>query len=271
LGGELSEIAAGIDSFDGIGTPQVQASTESPEALSALEDALRDQWESMKGKNYYEVFGMTAKTFSFDKLKKSYFELTKTYGPEKFFASTGEVMSLAEDFLSMVSNAYSTLSNVVTKEHYDEVLSSQIPTGEEEKKFFEKVQFQSGKVMLEQGQYEGAEKAFTNCMTIDPNRAEYLAYLAFATYHNPANKGSAADIKRAKDMVNKSLVMEKFPIAYALKGTMLLDEGLLNLAEAEFGKALKLNPNNKIALKSMEFIRQRREEEKKGFFQRMFK
>ena len=247
------------------------AETAAPEAQAALEDALNEQWQTIKDTNYYEIFGMTAKTFSFDKLKKSYFELTKTYGPEKFFASSGEVMELAENFLSRVANAYSTLSNVVSKENYDEILASKIPTSDEEKKFFEKVQFQSGKVMLEQGQYEGAEKAFTNCVTIDPDKAEYHAYLAFAIYHNPAWRGNLAAIKKAKDLANKSLTMEKLPIAYALKGTMLLDEGMLNLAESEFTKALKLNPNNKIALKSMELIKQKREEEKKGFFQRMFK
>ncbi len=269
LGGELTELVSEIGGLDEIKAPP--PATDVPEAQSALEDALKEQWEAIKEKNYYEIFGMTAKSFSFDKLKKTYFELTKTYGPEKFFASSGEVMELAQEFLSRVANAYNTLSNVVSKENYDEILASQIPTGAEEKKFFEKVQFQSGKVLLEQGQYEGAEKAFNNCMTIDPNKAEYHAYLAFAMYHNPANRGNQAMIKKSKDMVNKSLVMEKLPIAYALKGTMLFDEGMLNLAESEFNKALKLNPHNKIALKSMEQIRQKREEEKKGFFQRMFK
>lgn len=270
LGGELKELVGEIGGLDGIKQSEAEAAA-APEAQSALEDALKEQWEAIRNKNYYEIFGMTPKTFSFDQLKKTYFELTKTYGPEKFFASSGEIMELAQEFLSRVANAYSTLSNVVSKENYDEILASQIPTDSEEKKFFEKVQFQSGKVMLEQGQYEGAEKAFNNCLAIDSDKAEYHAYLAFAMYHNPANRGNAAVIKKAKDLANKSLTMEKLPIAYALKGTMLLDEGMLNLAESEFNKALKLNPNNKIALKSMELIRQKREEENKGFFQRMFK
>ena len=53
---------------------------------------------------------------------------------------------------------------------------------------------------------------------------------------------------------------------------MLFDEGLTNLAEAELAKALKLNPNNRTALKKLEQIRMKKEEEeKKGFFQKMFK
>ena len=126
------------------------------------------------------MFGMTAKTFSFEKLKQAYFELTRTYGPEKFFASTGEVMELAEEFLSRISNAYTTLSDVVSKENYDEILASKVPTGEEEKKFFEKVQYQSGKVLLEKGQYDSAEKTFTVCLNLNPDKPEYQVYLAIS-------------------------------------------------------------------------------------------
>ncbi|HEY6011269.1 MAG TPA: response regulator, partial [Nitrospirota bacterium] len=106
---------------------------------------------------------------------------------------------------------------------------------------------------------------------IDPNKPEYLAYLALAVYNNPGNRGNQSARRRAKDLVNKSLQLGKLSIAYALKGTIYLDEGGMNFAEAEFKKALRLNPNNKTALKKLEQIEEKREEEKKGLFQRMFK
>ena len=270
LGEELSGLAEGID---GLAAMSSAGSAEAGgEALTALEDDLKERWEELKDKNYYEIFGMTQNSFAFDTLKAAYFDLTRTYGPEKFFASSGEVMELAEEFLSLVSNAYSTLSNVVSKENYDALLVSKAPTGANEKKFYEQVQFQSGKVMLDQGQYDSAEKTFTTCLTMNPDKPEYQVYLAVAIYHNPSNRGNGAAIKRAKDLVNRSLTWEKTAIAYALKGTMLLDEGLTNLAEAEFKKALRVNPKNKTALKKLEEMRQRKEEEeKKGFFQKMFK
>ncbi len=182
-------------------------------------------------------------------------------------------MSLAGEMLSKVSNAYETLTNVVSKENYDELLASQeeVPEKVDDKQFYEQIQFQSGKVFIEQSQYDSAEKAFTNCLTIDPEKSEYLAYLAIAIYHNPANRGNLAAIKRAKDLVNKSLQKGKLSVAYALKGTIYLDEGGINFAEAEFFKALKLNPNNKTALKKLEVIRLKREEESKGLFRKIFK
>ena len=272
LGIDLAEEIESLESLDSLGVQQQEGATDA-DVQTALEDDLRQQWETIREKNYYEIFGMTRNTFSFDKLKESYFDLTRTYGPEKFFASSGSVMELAEEFLSRVSNAYTTLSNVVSKENYDALLAQQVPTGAEEKKFYEQVQFQSGKVLIEKAQYEGAEKVFTTLVNLNPDKAEYQVYLAVAIYHNPANKENAGAIKRAKEMVNKSLLWEKLPIAYALKGTMLYDEGMLNLAEAEFKKTLRLNPNNKTALKYMELIRQKREEEEKkgGLFQKLFK
>jgi DNA-binding response OmpR family regulator/tetratricopeptide (TPR) repeat protein len=274
IGSELSEIAEVIDNLEILAGPEAAApAADDAGGTAALEEDLKQQWEAIKDKNYYEMFGMTAKTFSFEKLKNAYFALTKTYGPEKFFTSSGEVMELAEEFLSRISNAYTTLSDVVSKENYDELLASVAPSGAEEKKFYEQVQFQSAKVLMEKGQYDSAEKTFTTCINLNPDRVEYQAYLAVAMYHNPANRDNPAAIKKAKELVNKALQWEKLPIAYALKGQMLLDEGLVNLAESEFNKALRLNPQNKTALKGLEAIRLRREEEEKkgGLFTRMFK
>lgn len=275
IGSELSEIAEEIENLEILTGPEAASPAagtgDGPSA--SLEEDLKRQWETIKDKNYYEMFGMTATTFSFEKLKNAYFTLTKAYGPEKFFASSGEVMELAEEFLSRISNAYSTLSDVVSKENYDELLASKAPSGAEEKKFYEQVQFQSAKVLMEKGQYDSAEKTFTTCINLNPDRVEYQAYLAVAMYHNPANRDNPAAIKKAKELVNKALQWEKLPIAYALKGQMLLDEGLVNLAESEFNKALRLNPQNKTALKGLEAIRLRRDEEEKkgGLFNRMFK
>jgi DNA-binding response OmpR family regulator/tetratricopeptide (TPR) repeat protein len=271
ISSELTEMAEEIENLEILSEP-AEASGVSWEQASIEED-LRRLWEEMKEKNYYELFGMTAKTFSFEKMKEAYFSLTRAYGPEKFFASSGEVLELAEEFLSRLSNAYATLSDVVSKENYDGLLASKAPAGAEEKKFYEQVQYQSGKVLLEKGQFDSAEKTFTTCINLNPDKPEYQVYLAIAMYHNPANRENPSAIKKAKDLVNRSLQWEKLAIAYALKGQMLLDEGLVNLAESEFNKALRLNDKNKTALKGLEVVRQKREEEEKkgGLFTRMFK
>ncbi len=273
LGEELSLLS---DELEGIETMQQPG----PEAASggemnALEEELKAELERVKGKNYYEVFRMTPNSYSFNSLKKTYFEITRKFSPDKFFASSGEMMSLDEELLSIVAEAYETLSNVVSKESYDEHLDSQeessLSGGEEDIKMKLQIQFQSGKIFLEEGQYDGAKKAFSNCIEMAPKKPEYLAYMALAIYNNPANRGSKATTTQAKDLINKSLALGKLSIAYALKGAILFDDGNLSLAEAEFNKALKINPNNRTSMKKLEEIRERREKEKGGLFKRMFK
>ena len=121
LGGALNEFAEEVGALGGM-----EGAPTASEGPTALEEELNKQWEAIKGKNFYEMFGMTPKTFSFETLKKTYFDLTRTYGPEKFFGSSGQVMELAEELLSKASHAYETLSNVVSKENYDE---DPFPTG----------------------------------------------------------------------------------------------------------------------------------------------
>jgi hypothetical protein len=96
LSSELADEIEGLEVLDDLDGPTLQqpGSTD-VDVQKALEDDLQQQWETIREKNYYEIFGMTPNSFSFDKLKECYFELTRTYGPEKFFASSGAVMELA--------------------------------------------------------------------------------------------------------------------------------------------------------------------------------
>lgn len=272
LGQELNVLA---DELEELESPRKDPSSDNHqnEEIKSLENELKMQWECIKNKNYYEIFGLTQNTYAFAALKTTYFNMMKKFNPEKFFASPGEIMTISEDFLSRISEAYNTLSNVVSKERYDELLDSQdvITLDENEEKGFQvQVQFQSGKVFLEEGEYESAEKAFINCINLVPNKPEYYAYLALAIYNNPVNRKVEATVRRAKDLINKSLKYGKLSIAYALKGAILLDEGNLSLSEAEFAKALKINPNNKTALKKMEQISEKRDQENKGLFKKFF-
>jgi curved DNA-binding protein CbpA len=240
LGEELSLLTDELETLEESGIPSQQG--EDDEQLKTLEDELRARWEEVQDKNYYGMFNIKQNDYSFDKLKKAYFDLTRKFSPEKFIASSGEVMTLSEEFLSKISMAYNTLSNVVSKENYDELLDSSAPvakgSGKEEMRFQAQIQFQSGKVFLEDSEYGSAEKAFLNCINIFSKKPEYYAYLALAIYNNPVNKGNATSVNKTKELINKSLKLGKLSIAYALKGTILLDEGNLTLAEAELNKAL---------------------------------
>ncbi len=237
-----------------------------------FEQEVHRDFAFIKNKNYYELFGLTSQSFSFNALKEAYFAKTRQYSPEKFMELAGPVMVQAQEVLSHYADAYNTLSNVVAKERYDEMLNSDKVglDGKQDDKLQASIQFQSGNVFLEMGEYDNAEKALQDAYRLEPENGLHSACLAWAIYKNPANKNSRAAQDKARNLLGKSLQAGKHAEAFAFRGWMLLDEGRDGLAEGEFQKALKINPKESNARKGLRVITERREAENKGFFKKIF-
>jgi len=182
-------------------------------------------------------------------------------------------MTLAQEVLSLYASAYSTLSSVVAKERYDEMLNADMTMGldgKQDDQLQARIQFQSGNAFLQMGEYENAEKALQEAYTLEPDNPMHCALLAWAIYKNPANKNSRAALDKARTLLGKSLQSGKSAEAFAFRGWMLLEEGRDGLAEGEFLKALKLNPKEPVAGKGMKMIEEKREADKKGLFRKIF-
>jgi tetratricopeptide (TPR) repeat protein len=162
---------------------------------------------------------------------------------------------------------------VVKKESYDELLGSEkIGLGHKGDDTFQaQVQFQSGKVFLSMEDWDAAEKALQDACNIDPESGHYLAHLAWSLYRNPHNMSSRAMLEKAKQMLNRALVLERSSEGFAFKGWMLFEGGQDTLAEGEFNKALKLDARNNLARKGLRALQEKQEQQKKGLFGRMFK
>jgi CheY-like chemotaxis protein/tetratricopeptide (TPR) repeat protein len=237
-----------------------------------LEQSLQRTLAAIQGKNYYELFDLTGQTFSFEALKSAYFQRTREYSPEKFMELSGSALALAQDILAAYADAYNTLSNVVAKERYDELLNANTVglDGRRDERLQASVQFQSGQVFLEMGEFDNAERALLDSYTLEPENPLHSAYLAWAIYRNPGNASSRNARERSRSLLAKSLQHEKTAEAFAFRGWMLLDEGRDGLAEGEFQKALKIQPRNSLARKGLSQIVDRREAEKKGIFRKIF-
>ena len=229
--------------------------------------------KSLVDKSHYEVFGMKPAKFSIALLKERYFAITRKFGPEVLMQLGGEDAVLVEEILSKVATAYDTLSDVVKKERYDEMFGAdKIGLGYKgDDRFQAQVQAESGKVFLEMEEWDNAEKALQEAVNADPNNGDYMANLAWATYRNPRYSGSQAMLNKAKQMLNKSITMERTAQAFAFKGWMLLEAGQESMAEAEFSKSLKLDARQSMARKGLRALQEHQEHQKKGLFKRMFK
>ncbi|HYS43993.1 MAG TPA: response regulator [Geobacteraceae bacterium] len=238
-----------------------------------FEQAVQRDYAFIKDKNYYEIFGLSPSTFSFNALKEAYFEKTRQYSPDKFMELSGGTLDLAQEVLSHYAAAYSTLSSVVAKERYDEMLHDGMTLGldgKQDDKLQARIQFQSGSVFLVMEEYENAEKALQEAYTLEPDNAMHCALLAWAIYRNPANKDSRGAQEKARMLLGKSLQNGKSAEAFAFRGWMLLEEGRDGLAEGEFLKALKLNPREAHARKGVKLLEEKREADKKGLFRKIF-
>jgi tetratricopeptide (TPR) repeat protein len=243
----------------------------SPSEIGFEQEVQRD-YAAVQDKNYYEIFALTPGSFNFASLKEAYFARTRHYSPEKFMQLSGATLSRAQDVLAHYANAYNTLSNVVAKERYDEMLNANSIGlgGKQDDELQARIQFQSGKVFIQMEDYVNAERALQDAYTLDPQDALTSAFLAWSIYKNPSNSGSRASQEKCRMLLSKSLQMGKCAEAFAFRGWMLLDEGRDGLAEGEFLKALKLNAREQTALAGMRIITERRESEKKGLFKRIF-
>lgn len=238
-----------------------------------FEQAVQREYALIKGKDYYVIFGMTPARFSFKALKEAYFAKMKEYSPERFMELSGTTSTMAQEILSIYADAYNTLSNVVAKERYDEMLNADKTLGidgKQDGRLHARIQFQSGQVFLEMGEFENAEKALQEAYTLEPDNAGHAAYLAWAIYRNSANKNSKTALDRARSLLTKSLQIEKSAAAFSFRGWMLFDDGRDGLAEGDFLKALKLNPKEANARMGLKLIAEKREGEKKGIIRRFF-
>ncbi|OGR30636.1 MAG: hypothetical protein A2005_11875 [Desulfuromonadales bacterium GWC2_61_20] len=244
-----------------------------PPPGGSLGEKVRATLASLVGKNHYEVFGLTQGNFSYERLKASYFALTREFGPDVLMQLSGQESAQVEEILSIVATAYNTLSDVIKKESYDALLGSdKVGLGQKGDDLFQaEVQSQSAKVFIEMEEWENAEKALQDACNIAPNSGDFLAHLAWAIYRNPKNANSRAMLDKARQMLNKAITLERTAAAFAFKGYMLLDAGQDALAESEYNKALKLDARNMLARKGLKLIQEKQEQQKKGLFGRMFR
>ncbi|NIQ96365.1 MAG: response regulator [Desulfuromonadales bacterium] len=266
----FEDLLEGAGDFPAPKEPEHEDATGEP--TTEVGAQVRKLAEELTGKNYYDMLGLSQQQFSFDTLKENYFRLTRQLGPEVIMQLTGEEAALAEDLLSSISSAYNTLSDVVKKERYDEMLGADdVGLGREgDDEFQAEVQFQSGKVFIDMEDWDGAEKALREAYNADQDDGLVLAHLAWSIFKNPKNENSRAMRDKARQMLNRALTLDRTAEGFAFKGWMLIEGDQTSLAEAEFNKALKLNARNPMARKGLRLIQERREQEKKGLFRRMF-
>jgi curved DNA-binding protein CbpA len=246
--------------------------------ISKEDDALRerfiDEYMNMKSKNYFEILGVSEDA-STDEIKRRYFSLAKDYHPDKYFNKPKEIRDIADEIFTMIAAAYNTLIDDNRREEYISSLKVKIDGMEVDNILNAELQFQKGKVYLNKKDYEYAVESFEWACKLNPNEAEYHAYLGWAIFKKslPDYKQS---ISKVKEILKKAIELNPgIDKAHYFLGLIYKTEDNIELAEKEFKKAVKCNPEFREALQELRIINLRKEkkkkEERKGFLGKIFK
>jgi curved DNA-binding protein CbpA len=246
------------------------------EKLASSPDAIRRAYETLKGKDHYEVLGVSRKDSPIV-IKKAYFRLAKAYHPDRHYEPGMETLNEALEVLfDRLTEAYGVLSRPQSRRQYDESQEQQhhVPAKVEAEPgpLQQSVQqpaqpsvqqpviqaagqpagqaaeqCKRGEAALLAGNIKDAVKCLESAVRQDGSNAHYHALLGQAMTSLPERRKEAeAELKRAieLDLSNADY--------YVILGLLYLKRKSMGKALAQFEEALRCDPHNARAKEQVE-------------------
>ncbi len=239
------------------------------EELREKIESLKDFYEDLKSKNYFEVFDLTPEGFDMGKLKKRYLEMVRNYHPDKFAKfNSEELNNLLEDLSNYINTAYETLKDDDARHEYENNLakySAKSSSSEKEKETPGKVareSFERGRMLVNAKNYAEAVSYLKAAVRIKPDNAEYNAYLGYAMSKTSQFR------REAEKYLLKAIELAPMQINYYIHlGRLYKEAKLYNKALRIFQEGLAWDNTNNIILKEINEINEiLGNKKKKGFF-----
>ena len=195
--------------------------------------------------NYYQLLG-TKEAAPVEEVKKSYFDFSRKYHPDKINAAPDStVMLRANEVFAEINKAYEILSDQNKKNEYDargykdasEVEAARAEKGKNARELYLKAnRFFKGK------RYFEAVSLMEEAVAIDSSRANYFLLLGLAQSKLPAMK------KHAEKNLLKAHELEPWNADHLFAlGELYKSENLMKKAEQYFQKALEINMEHTLA------------------------
>jgi tetratricopeptide (TPR) repeat protein len=106
--------------------------------------------------------------------------------------------------------------------------------------------YQQGKARLEQKDYYGSVQLLREAVRLDSSKAPYHFHLGMALMRNPRTR------REGEQHLLRSAELDPFSAAIRVRlGLMYKEAGLAKKAEGYFREALKIDPENRAALKEL--------------------
>jgi curved DNA-binding protein CbpA len=210
-------------------------------------EEINDLHEKIKKRrlNYYQLLG-TENAASVEEVKKSYFDFSRKYHPDKINAAPDStVMLRANEVFAEINRAYEILSDKDKKSEYDargyrdvsEVISAPADKGKNARELY-----LNANRFFKARRYFEAVSLMEQAVAIDSSRANYFLLLGLAQSKLPAMK------KHAESNLLKAHELEPWNADHLFAlGELYRSENLMKKAEHYFQKALEINLEHTLA------------------------
>jgi curved DNA-binding protein CbpA len=242
------------------------------EKLASSPDAIRRAYETLEGKDHYEILGV-GREASPSAIKKAYFRLAKAYHPDRHHEPGMEALNEALEMLfDRLTEAYGVLSRPQSRRLYDESRAPQRPPARKVEVEPDSLQqplqqpaqqsshqpaqqpsgeaaeqCKRGEAALLAGNIKDAIKCLESAVRQDGSNAHYHALLGQAMTSVPERRKEAeAELKRAIELDSSNADY------YVILGLLYLKRKSMGKALAQFEEALRWDPTNVSAKEQVE-------------------
>jgi curved DNA-binding protein CbpA len=236
--------------------------------LPPLAKDMKEAYEGLKRKNYFELFGVSQNSpIDPQLLRKTYTNLAKKYHPDAFSSDIpDEIKTIALELSSRINEAYETLSDEKRRAEYLFLLADDRIKGDARKAELirdAETKFKMGHVMLKKRDYQKAREFFKYSAESDPSIGAYRAGLAWAMFTDP-DFDKEKGVEKAYELILEALGAKTIDAqTHYVAGQIMKARGEIRDAERHFRQAVKLDPKHQEAIRELRLTEMRAEKRAK--------
>ncbi len=207
--------------------------------------------KDMENQNLFEILGLDT-TARFKEIKKSYYELSKIFHPDKVSANAApEIKELTSFIFAKISKAYEVLCNDTTKSNY----LKELEHGEAEKILESESLFEEGKSMLTSNQAFKALALFSQAIKLRPPTSEIRLYFLWAKILSPVEGNIKEHLLSIETDLNRIPPEDRHNATYYfVKGLYFKQIGDFEQSVRNLKHANSLVPNFKEARRELNVV-----------------